>query len=89
MHQIMMTEVLSQVYPQAKTYEWKIEPAAIVCIDGVHTTQGSDQATSGCLISNELNQATGTINGQTDADNGYLVVERAQAGRFNIKISVK
>jgi len=75
MHQIVMTKVLSQVHPQSKTYEWKIEPAAIVCIDGVHTTQASDQVTSGCLISNELNQATRTIDGRTDANDGYLIVE--------------
>jgi len=75
MHQIVMTKVLSQLHPQSKTYEWKIEPAAIVCIDGVHTTQAPDQVTSGCLISHELNQATCTIDSQTDADDGYLVVE--------------
>jgi len=75
MHQIVMTKVFSQVYAQSKTYEWKIEPAAIVCIDGVRTTQASDQVTSGCLISNELNQATRTITSQTDANDGYLVVE--------------
>jgi len=75
MHQVMMAKVLSQVHCQAKTYEWKIKTGAIVRIDGVHTTQGSDQVTSGCLISDELNQATRTINGQTDTDNGYLVVE--------------
>jgi len=85
----MMAKVLSQVYPQAKPYERKIEPAAIVCIDGVNTTQSSDQIASGRLIPDELNQTTGTINGQTDPDNGDFVVERAQAGRFNIKISVK
>jgi hypothetical protein len=51
MHQVVMTKVLSQVYPQAQTYEWKIKAAAIVCVDGVHTTQGSDQVTSGRLIS--------------------------------------
>ena len=77
MHQVMVTKVLLQVYPQAKTYEWKIEAAAIVCVDGVHTTQGSDQVTSGGLISDQLNQAVCTINDQIDADNGYLVVERA------------
>jgi hypothetical protein len=75
MHQVMVTKVFSQVYPQAKTYEWKIEAAAIVCIDSVHTTQASEQVTSGCLISNELNQAVRTINSQIDADNGYFVVK--------------
>jgi hypothetical protein len=47
----VVTKVLLQVYPQAKTYEWNIEAAAIVGIDGVDTTQGSDQVTSGRLIS--------------------------------------
>jgi hypothetical protein len=89
MHKVMMTKVLSQVYPQAETYEWKIEATAIVRIDGIHTAQGSEQVTSGCLISNELNQAIRTINSQIDADNGYFVVKRAQACRLNIKISVK
>jgi len=75
MHQVMVTEVLSQVYAQAKTYEWKIEAAAIVRIDGVNPTQGSDQVTSGCLTSDELDQAIRTINSQIDADNGYFVVK--------------
>jgi hypothetical protein len=75
MHQIMMTKVISQVYRQSKTYEWKIEPTAIVRIDCVHTTQASDQVASGYLISNELNQVARTVNSQTDANNGYLVVE--------------
>jgi hypothetical protein len=75
MHQIMVAKMLSQVYTQAKTYEWKIEAAAIVRIDGVHLTQASDQVTSGCLTSDELDQAIRTINGQIDADNGYFVVK--------------
>jgi len=77
MHQVMVTKVLSQVYPQTEIYERKVKAAAIVCIDGVHTAQGSDQVTSGYLIADELNQAIRTINSQIDADNGYFVVKRA------------
>jgi hypothetical protein len=62
MHQVMVTKVLSQVYPQAGVYEGKVKAAAIVCIDGVHTAQGSDQVTSSYLISDELNQAIRPIN---------------------------
>jgi D-mannonate dehydratase len=77
MHQVMVTKVLSQVYPQAEVYEGKVKAAAIVRIDGVHTTQGSDQVTPGYLISDELNQAIRTINRQVDTDDGYFVVKRA------------
>jgi hypothetical protein len=69
--------VLPQVYPQAEVYKGKVKTAAIVRIDGVHTTQGSDQATPGYLISDELDQAIRTINSQVDAYNGYFVVKRA------------
>jgi hypothetical protein len=89
MHKVMMTKVLSQVYPQAETYEWKIEAAAIVGIDGVHMAQASEQVTSGCLIPDELNQAIRTINSQVDANNGYFIIKRAQACRLDIEISIE
>jgi len=77
MHQVMVTKMLSQVYPQTEVYKGKVKAAAIICIDGVHTAQGSDQVASGYLISDELNQAIRTINSQIDADDGYFVVKRA------------
>ena len=89
MHEITVTKVLSQVYPKTEVDKGKIKAAAIVCIDGVHTTQGPDQVTSGCLISDELNQVIRTIKSQTNADNGYFVIERAQACSLNVKISIE
>jgi hypothetical protein len=77
MHQIMMTEVLSQVYPQPETDEREVKAGAIVCIDRAHSAQGSEQVTPGCLISDELNQRIGTVKSQTDADDSYFVVKRA------------
>jgi hypothetical protein len=77
MHQVMVTEVLSQVYPQTEIDEWQIEMAAIVRVDGIHATQVPEQVTSGHLSSDELNKATRTTKSQADADNGYFVVKRA------------
>jgi hypothetical protein len=77
MHQVTVTKVLSQVYPQPETDEGKVKAAAVVCVNGVHTAQGPDQVTSGYLISDELNEAMRTINSQTDANNSYFVVKRA------------
>jgi hypothetical protein len=77
MHQVTVTKVLSQVYPQPATDEGKVKAAAVVCVNGVHTAQAPDQVTSGYLISDELNEAMRTINSQTDANNSYFVVKRA------------
>ena len=77
MHQVMVMEVLSQVYPQTEIDERQIEMTAIVRVDGVHATQVPDQVTSGHLSSDELDEATRTTKSQADADNGYFVVKRA------------
>jgi len=77
MHQVTVTKVLSQVYPQTEIYEGKVKAAAIVCIDGVHTTQGPQQVASGYLISDKLNQIIRAIKGQRDTNDGYFIVKRA------------
>lgn len=89
MHQVMVTKVLSQVYPQTEIDKREVKATAIVRVDGVHAAQGPEQATSGYLIADELNKAIRTITSQTDADNGYFVVKRAQACSLNVKISVE
>jgi hypothetical protein len=77
MHQVMVTKVLSQVYTQPEIDKGKVKAAAIVCVNGVHAAQGPEQVTSGCLVSDKLNQVIRTIKSQIDADNGYFVVKRA------------
>lgn len=89
MHQVMVTKVLSQVYPQTEIDKRQVKAAAVVCVNGVHTAQGPNQVTSGYVISDELNEAMRTINSQTDANNSYFVVKRAQACSLNIEVSVR
>jgi hypothetical protein len=88
MHQVMVTKVLSQVYPQPEIDKGKVKAAAVVRVDCVHTAQAPDQVTSSYLIPDELNEAISAINSQTDANNSYLVIKRAQARSLNIKISI-
>jgi hypothetical protein len=88
MHQVMVMKMLSQIYPQTEIDKRKVKAAAVVCIDCIHTTQGPEQVRLGCITPDKLNQSILHAIGQTDANNGYFVIKRAQTCGLNIKISI-
>jgi len=53
----MMMKMLSEIYPQTEIDKRKVKAAAIVCINGIHTTQGPEQVSPSCITSNKLNQS--------------------------------
>jgi hypothetical protein len=57
MHQVMVMKMLSQIYPQTEIDKRKVEAAAIVCIDCIHTTQGPEQVSPGYITPNKLNKS--------------------------------
>jgi len=61
MHQVMVMKMLSQVYPQPGIDKRNVKAAAIICIDCIHTTQGSEQVSPSYIAPNKLNQSIPTV----------------------------
>jgi len=57
MHQVMMMKMLPQIYSETEIDKGKVKAATVVCINGIHTTQGPEQVSPSCITSNKLNQA--------------------------------
>ena len=88
MHQVTVMKMLSQIYPQTDIDKRKVKAAAIVCIDCIHTTQVPEQVSPGYITPNKLNQSILKVIGQTNANNGYFIIKRAQTCGLNIKIGI-
>jgi len=85
----MVVKLPVQIHPETGIDKGQVKAVAVIGIDCIHATQGSQQVELGCIRPNELNQSVFSAIGQTDADNGYFVVEGAQTCGLDVKVSIK